>query len=157
MINLLEEVARSNDVVLQWRINKIASWMSLKSSEINNCSWIISTVLESVLVSSSSCHAFLPLAVRPVMTTREMFLKILFNSPELNCSVIFSKYLFVMTKKMNQFLRHIIIGDWIFSWFNISPISFSNRYGSCGWAGRISSLWFCFGLWSARKSTCVQF
>ena len=47
----------------------------------------------------------------------------------------------VMTKKMNQFLRHFIIGGLIFSWFNISPSSFSNRYSSCGWAGRISSLY----------------
>ena len=33
-------------------------------------------------------------------------------------------YLFSMTKKMNQFLRHFIIGERIFLWFNISPSSF---------------------------------
>ena len=32
-----------------------------------------------------------------------------------------------------------------------------NRYSSCGWACRISSLCFCFGLWSACKITCIQF
>ena len=55
-----------------------------------------------------------------------------------------------MTKKMNQFLRHLIIGDWMFSWFNNSP-TFPNRYRSCGWADRILFLWLCFGLWSGCK------
>ena len=41
-------------------------------------------------------------------------------------------------KKMDQFLRHWIIGERVFSWFNISPSPSPNRYGSCGWAGRIS-------------------
>ena len=54
-----------------------------------------------------------------------------------------------MTKKMNQLLRHWLIGERIFSWFNISPNSLTKRYGSCGRAGRIASMWFCFGLWSA--------
>ena len=67
--------------------------MTLKSSEIHDYSWRISTVLVSLLVSSSSCHALLPLVVRPMRTIREMFLKILFNSPELNRSIIFSMYL----------------------------------------------------------------
>ena len=40
---------------------------------------------------------------------REVFLKIVSDSPELNCSVFVSMCLFLMTKKMNQFLRHIII------------------------------------------------
>ena len=35
MVNILEESALNYNIVLQWRINKIASWMSLKSSE--NC------------------------------------------------------------------------------------------------------------------------
>ena len=59
-------------------------------------------------------------------------------------------------RKIDQFLRHWIIGDWIFSWFNIGPSSFPNRYSSCGWAGRISSLWFCFGLWSACKRKYIR-
>ena len=40
-VNVLEESARNHNIVLQWRINKIASWMSLKSSDLNNDSWII--------------------------------------------------------------------------------------------------------------------
>ena len=89
--------------------------MTLKSSEVQDCSWWISTILVSFLVSSSSCHAFLPPVVRPMRAIQEMFLKLSFNSPELNCSIIFSMYMFSMTKKMNQFLRHFKIGDWIFS------------------------------------------
>ena len=50
----------------------------------------ISTTLVSFLVSSSSCHGFLPLVVRPMMTIQEMFLKIVFDSPEFNRSIIFS-------------------------------------------------------------------
>ena len=67
VINVLEETVRNHDIVLQWRINKIASWMTLKSSEVQDYSWWISTTLVSFLVSSS-CHAFLPLVVRPMMT-----------------------------------------------------------------------------------------
>ena len=79
--------------------------MSLKSSETNNCSWRISTVLVSFLVSSS-CHVFLPLAIRPMRATQEIFLEIFFFSPELNCSIIFSMHMLSMTKKMNQCLRY---------------------------------------------------
>ena len=88
MINVLEETVRSHDIVLQWRINKIASWMTLKSSEVQDCPWWIGTILVSFLVSSSSCHAFLPLVVRSMMTIQKMFLKIVFDSPEFNRSII---------------------------------------------------------------------
>ena len=37
---------------------------------------------------------------------QEICLKIVFDSPEFNRSIIFSMYLSSMTKKMNQFLRH---------------------------------------------------
>ena len=125
--------------------------MTLKSSEVQDYSWNISTVLVSFLVSSSSFHGFLPLTVRPMMTTREMFLKIFFDSPAFHCSIIFSKHMLSMTKKIDQFLRYFIIGEWIFFGFNIGPTSFPNGYSFCGWVGRFSSLWFCFGLWSACK------
>ena len=39
-----------------------------------------------------------------------------------------------MTRKNDQFLRHWMIGERIFLWFNIRPSSFPNRYSSCGWA-----------------------
>ena len=117
--------------------------MTFKSLEIYDFSVRNSTVLVSLLVSSSSCHALLPLVVRPMRTVREMFLKILINSPALNRSIIFSMHLISMTKK-NQFLRNFMIGERIFSWFNIGPRSLPNR--NCSWrrAGRFSSL--CFAL-----------
>ena len=45
-------------------------------------------------------------------------------------------------------------------WINISPKSLTNR--NCSWwgwwgAGKFSSLWFCFGLWSACKILRIQF
>ena len=129
--------------------------MTLKSSEIKNFSWRISTILKSV-VASASYLCTLPLVVRPMMTTKKLFLKIVFDSPEFNRSIVFSMWT-SMTKKMNWFLRHFIIRDWIFSWFNIGPNSFPNRYGPSGRAGRISSLWFCFGLWSTRKTSAFVF
>ena len=45
----------------------------------------------------------------------------------------------------------------MFSWLNIGPKSFSNRYRFCERIGRFSSLWSCFGLWSACKTTRIQF
>ena len=59
-----------------------------------------------------------------------MVLKITFQSPEFNRSIIFSKET-SMTKKIDQFLRHWIIGERIFLWFNISPRSLPNRYSFC--------------------------
>ena len=41
-------------------------------------------------------------------TIREMFLKILFISPELNSSIIFSMLVLSMTKKLNYFLRNFV-------------------------------------------------
>ena len=43
------------------------------------------------LFSSSFCHAALPLVVRPMMTIQEIFLKIVFDSPEFNRSIIVSR------------------------------------------------------------------
>ena len=54
-------------------------------------------------------------------------------------------------------LRHWIVGGRIILWFNIGPRSFPNGHSFCGWAGRDTSLWFCFSLLSARKSTCFRF
>ena len=45
MINVLEDTVRYNDIVLWWRINKIASWMTWVSSEVQSWSWRISEVL----------------------------------------------------------------------------------------------------------------
>ena len=93
-----------------------------------------------------------PLFVRPMMTIQEMITKMIF--PDFNRSIIVSRWT-SMTKNMDQFLRHWIIGERMFSWFNIGPSSFPNRYSSCGRTGRISFLWFCFliGLQNHPRST----
>ena len=90
--------------------------MSLKSSEIHNCSWSISTVLESPLISSSSCcQAYFPPTVRPMNRLWELILKIFLHSPELNGSIFFSMHLLWMTKKIHHFLRYFKIGKQYFT------------------------------------------
>ena len=89
--------------------------MSLKSSEINNCSWLINTILESHFYSSSCCQTCFPSIVRPMKRWLwELILKIFFNSPEMNRSVFLSMHLLWMTKEMNHFLRHLVLGEKIF-------------------------------------------
>ena len=66
--------------------------MSLKSSEINNCSWIISAILISPFCSSCCWQACFPTIIRPINYLWKLILKKILNSPELNCSVIFSLY-----------------------------------------------------------------
>ena len=130
--------------------------MSLKSSEIHNCSRGITTVQESFLISSSSQACF-PLAIRPMRRRQQLFLKIFLNSPELICSILFSLHMLWMTKKIHYFLRHFIIGKRIFPWFSISANPLHHRI--CSWrrTSRFSSSWFCFGLWSACKILRIQF
>ena len=86
-----KKVARKTTLSCKARIIETASKMTLRSSEVQDCSWRISTILVSFLVSFSSCHAPLPLIVRPLRTVWEMFLKIIFHSPEMNRSIIVSR------------------------------------------------------------------
>ena len=62
-----------------------------------------------------------------------------------------------MTKKSTQSFWHWVSDRRIIFWLNISPSSFTDRYSSCRWAGRSTSSWFCFSLWSARKSKYIRF
>ena len=87
---------------------------------------------------------------------KKRILKMIFYSPEFNRSIIVSRQA-SMTKKMDQFLRHWIIGKGMFSWFNISPSSFPNKYYSLGLADRSTSLWIRYSLSSACKVSCIQF
>ena len=66
--------------------------MSLKSSEINNYSRNISAILISPFCSSSCSQACFPTIVRPIKYLWKLTLKIILNTPELNCSVFFSLY-----------------------------------------------------------------
>ena len=52
--------------------------MSLKSSEINDYSWIISAVLKSPFCSSSCCQACFPSIVRPISCLWKLTLKMFF-------------------------------------------------------------------------------
>ena len=152
MVNMLEESALNYHVVLQWRIKKVASWMSLKSSEINNYSWNISAVLISPFCSSSCSHACFPTIIRPTLRLWKMILKIVLNSPELNRSVFFSLYCFRVSKKMDYFLRNLVRRERRISWFNINPLSFIHRNDVRWIINRFSPLRFCFCLSSGCKN-----
>ena len=78
--------------------------MSLKSSEINNCSWIISAVLESPFYSSSCCQTCCPAIVRPMNRLWELILKIFLHSQEMNRSVEWRR-------RLNDFLRYLVFGE----------------------------------------------
>ena len=85
----------------------------------------------NIFLCPSSCLAALPLFVRPMMTIQELFLKIFCLS--------------------NQSLHHCLEVD-----FHDEEDGSPNKCSSCGWPDRISFLWFCFGLWSACKITCIH-
>ena len=98
--------------------------MSLKSSEIKDCSLNISAVLISPFCSSSCCQAHFPTIIRPINCLWKLILKIILNSPELNCSVFFSLYCLRVSKKMDYFLRNLVRRERRISWFNIHFLSF---------------------------------
>ena len=59
MIKVLDEIVRNKHIVLWWRINGIASRMTLKSSEVKNfLSWRINTVLKPSSRGRSSWFCF---------------------------------------------------------------------------------------------------
>ena len=96
MINVLEETVRNNNIVLWSGINETASWMALKSSEEQDCSRRISSTLGSFLVSSSSCHVFLPLVVRQYKKCSWRLSLILQNSiapPRSRCSLPWRRWI----------------------------------------------------------------
>ena len=131
--------------------------MTLKSSEIQDYSWRISTLLKSFLVSSSSCHACCSSTCRQTNEDNMGNIsEIVFSYPAFNCSIIFSMYLFSMRKTMDRFLRYIVIGEWIFAWFNIGPTFLKRK---CSWSrtDKFSSSWLFFNLWSACKILRIQF
>ena len=137
-------------------MNGIASWMTLKSSEVKNfLSWQISTTLKYFLVASASLHFALPHFIRPMLGVLKIVPKIIFQSPEFNRTIFFSRLL-TMTKKSQSFC-HWVSEIRLSSWLNVSPNSLTNRYSSCSWASRGRSSWFCFSLWSAWKSKYIRF
>ena len=120
--------------------------MALESSEVQDFSWRISTILVSFLVfSSSSCHALPPLLVRPIMTIQEMVLRIIFYSPEFNRVHHFLEVDF--HDEEDESISSILLQSEkeYYPWFNIGPSSFPNRYSSCG--GTWQNLLFVVLLW----------
>ena len=132
-----------------------ASCMSFQSSEFFICSWNISAILISPFRSSSCCQAWFPTIVRPLRNLWKLNLKMFFNSPELNRSVIFSLYFLRMSKKMDYFLRNLVRRERRISWFNINPLSFIHR-NDAWWINKFSSSKFCFCLWSSCKILHLQ-
>ena len=91
-----------------------------------------------------------------MLTIQKILLKIIFCSPEFYHSIVVTRETSV-TKKMDQFLRHWIIGERILSWFNISPSSFPHMYSSCGCAGIISFCGFALAFDRHAKSPALNF
>ena len=125
--------------------------MSLKSTETNDYSWIISAILESPFCSSCCCQASFPSIVRPMNRLWEWILKIFCYSPEMNRSIFFSMYFLWKTKKMNHFLRNFVLRDRIFPWFKINPSPAFRKNDSWWRASRFLPLWFCFRLRSVHQ------
>ena len=94
--------------------------MSLKSSEINNCSWRISTVLESY---SYFFFLLLPSILSTYCQTNEESVGT--DSEDFHCSIFFSMHLLWMTKKIHYFLRYFTIGE-----KNISVVQYQSKSSS---------------------------
>ena len=110
----------------------------------NNYSWNISAVLISLFCPSSCCQACLPTIVRPILCLWKFTLKMFFNSPELNRSVIFSLYFLRMSKKMDYFLRNLVRREREIPWFNNNPLPLFHRNDARWIINRFSSLRLCF-------------
>ena len=101
--------------------------MSLKSSEVKNSSRIIRAVLISSFGTSSCCQTSFPTTIRPKKILEKLIPKIKLDSPELNCSVVFSLYCLRVSKKIDYFLRNLVRRERRFSWFNFNPLSFIGK------------------------------
>ena len=151
MKNVLEEIVRNQHIVLQWRINWIASWMILESSEVKNfLSWRVSTVLKYFLVASACCHLALPYIIRPILRILKFIPKIILQSPEFYRTIFSSRYFSVSKKSVYSFCHWVSLIE-LSSWFNIHPFSFKNMYCPWRWARSGRSSRFCSSLWSACK------
>ena len=113
--------------------------MTLKSSEIKNfLSWRTSTILVSFLVSSSSSH----------------FHSSTFHQTNIENSQIRSEdNLFSL---QNSIAPSSSRGGLPWRRRVLSRFDTGYKYSSCRWAGRSTSSWSCFSLWSARKSKYIR-
>ena len=97
---------------------------------------------ESFLVSSSSCHAALPLIIRPMLRIQSLHHLLEVESHD---EEDWSVSLTLKSQRVN-----ILVVQYQSKFF-------PDGYSSCRWGNRSTSLWFCFGLRSARKSKYIRF
>ena len=154
---MLEEIARNYNIVLQWRINKIASWMSLMSSE----------------------KTFVP-------ETSVQYWNLLFSSPPaakqayhrasdqwIHCGNWPWRFAFNLQKWTAPSSSRCTYCEWQRRNVTVFDTSKSEKEYYFPGSKSIqfllpletilvdeleeSSLWFCFGLWSACKILCIHF
>ena len=127
----------------------------LKSSELSNYSWSISTVLESSFsLPLAAKHAF----HRPSdqwIDCGNWLWRFSFSRNEL-VHLLLDAFVVNDEEENVTFFENLIIGERKFPWFHVKPIPSSNGDYSWWRASRFSSLWFCFGFWSARKIFHLQ-
>ena len=122
----------------------------LDSSEVQNSSCRISTILKPFLVSSSSCHDAHPLFIRPMLKLHKMVPKMLFFLAN-SIAPSYSRGNPPWRRRLFNFFVFWIINGRIILWLNIGPNSFRR------WAGRNTSLWFRFDFDRLANSTAFKF
>ena len=132
---------------------KLRPWMSLKSSEINNCSWNS---------QSKTDIFFLNLLLLTSMLSNDhptniAFVKI--DSEDKTCSLqnwiapsSSRCIVWPVSKKIDDFLRDLVRRERGFCWFIINPLSFIH-WNSVRWFNSFSLLWFCFRYRSGWQRT----
>ena len=149
------EYSTLNYIVLQWRINKIASCMSLLSSEKKNYSWNISAILISPFCSSSSCcQACFPSIVWPTKSLSKLTQNMLFYSPEME--PLHSLLIVLADEEDGITFFETSYAERVTLWFNVNPIPCVHRNDARWFINKFTSLWFCFFLWSACTILPIQ-
>ena len=145
MVNVREYSSSNQHIVLLCRINEAAKRMSLKSTEVENCSRIIRATLISSFRSSSNSQTSFPSdhQTNSVFVnddfTDDIFLPNSIAPSSSRCNVL------TVPKKIDHFLREIVRGKILFRWLNVNPSSFMQWYGCCC-PNEHSRLRFCFCL-----------
>ena len=156
VVDVMEYCTLNNYIVLQRRINEIMSRVSLKSTEEKDCSRIIRAILISPFWTSSCCQTRFPTLIRPMLYLWELVSWVGFDSPELNCSILFPLYCLILSKKTDHFLGDFVCSERWCWWLNVNPFSFVRRYDT--WCvNMFPLLWLCFCLWSGCNNldTCL--
>ena len=152
------EYSTLNYYIVQWRrmINEIMPRMSLKSTEVKNCSRFIRAILISPFWTSYCCQKQdFQRSSDQCCTCEEWFRR--WNSILQNWIAPSSSRCTVrLSKKTDHFLRDIVRSESWFLWLTVNPFSFVHRYDS--WRiNKFPLLWFCICLWSGCNNldTCL--